>query len=55
VTADQPVYEPAVDAEGAAVWLDHAGWVAWLEPDVPVPAGWRRLYVEREPDGGEAL
>lgn len=52
MTATEPTYEPAVDAEGTTVWLDHHGWPAWLELDAWVPSGWRRLYVQREPEGG---
>jgi hypothetical protein len=50
--ARPPAVEPAVDAQGDWLWLDHTGWAAWLRPGVdPGHAGWRRLYVEREPNG----
>lgn len=49
--ARQPTYEPAVDAEGEALWIAPAGWVIWTTPDFePRDEGWRRLHVRT--DGG---
>jgi hypothetical protein len=46
-------YEPAFDAHGEAVWLDHLDGIAWLPAGEPGPEGWRRLYVEPVAGGGE--
>jgi hypothetical protein len=50
--ARTPAYEPAVDKDGEALWLTPGGEVWWKPDDGPDPSdpGWRRLYVEREPD-----
>jgi hypothetical protein len=55
VTAPEPTYELAVDDQGDPLSLSPTGEVWWRtgEYDPADWPGWRRLYVQREPDGGE--
>jgi hypothetical protein len=55
VTAPEP-YEPAVDCDGDEVWFNGADIVTYIDPDHggDKPGhDWRRLYVQREPEGGD--